>query len=72
MSDVTESGVQAAFEKYSNINIIIHGHTHRPNIHIHQLDNHQIIRYVLPDWKNGQGGYLAVDETGFQFFRLPE
>ena len=72
LSDVTESGVQAAFEKYSNINMIIHGHTHRPNIHIHQLDNYQIIRYVLPDWKNGQGGYLAVDETGFQFFRLPE
>ena len=59
-------------KKYSNINMIIHGHTHRPNIHIHQLDNYQIIRYVLPDWKNGQGGYLAVDETGFQFFRLPE
>ncbi len=31
-------------------NIIIHGHTHRPNIHVHNIDEQKILRYVLGDW----------------------
>ena len=32
--------------------IIIHGHTHRPNIHKHNLNQQYIYRYVLGDWYN--------------------
>lgn len=71
-SDVTEQGMQTALVANRAVNVVIHGHTHRQNIHVHQIDGKQIMRYVLPDWKNGQGGYLAVDAAGFQFFRLPE
>lgn len=30
--------------------ILIHGHTHRPNIHQYNIDGSQIYRYVLGDW----------------------
>ncbi|SOD66152.1 UDP-2,3-diacylglucosamine hydrolase [Alysiella filiformis DSM 16848] len=72
ISDVTEQGVQAACQKNRAVDIIIHGHTHRPNTHIHQYLGKNITRHVLPDWFENQGGYLAADETGFAFFRLPE
>lgn len=72
IADVTEAGVQAACNANRALDIIIHGHTHRPNIHTHHFANRTITRYVLPDWLAGQGGYLAVDEQGLAFFRLPE
>ncbi|MCG7656821.1 UDP-2,3-diacylglucosamine diphosphatase [Wielerella bovis] len=72
ISDVTEAGVQAALRQFSDISLIIHGHTHRPNTHHHYFAEREITRYVLPDWYDGAGGYLAVDETGIAFFRLPE
>ena len=40
--------------KRSSAKILIHGHTHRPARHQHQNG----VRWVIPDWKNGQGGYL--------------
>ncbi len=45
--DVNENEVLSVIEKHDP-DIIIHGHTHRPNIHHH--DN--VIRYVLGDWYN--------------------
>ncbi|MEL0103502.1 MAG: UDP-2,3-diacylglucosamine diphosphatase [Gammaproteobacteria bacterium] len=45
--DVNENEVLSVIKKHDP-NIIIHGHTHRPNIHHH--DN--VIRYVLGDWYN--------------------
>ena len=30
--------------------VLIHGHTHRPNIHQHSIDNYKVTRYVLGDW----------------------
>lgn len=72
MADVTEAGVQAACTQNRALDIIVHGHTHRQNIHAHQYLDKTIARYVLPDWYDGKGGYLAVDEKGWAFFRLPE
>lgn len=71
LADVTETGVQAAFARHRALDMIVHGHTHRPNIHQHHAINKTITRYVLPDWHDGTGGYLAIDEQGCQFFRLP-
>lgn len=42
---------------------LIHGHTHRPAQHLHQVDNHACERWVLPDWYE-QGGYLCCDAQG--------
>src|SRR5690606_11210223 len=35
---------------------LIHGHTHRPMQHTHQIDNHLCERWVLGDWYE-QGSY---------------
>ncbi|MEN6585152.1 MAG: UDP-2,3-diacylglucosamine diphosphatase [Sulfuricella sp.] len=42
---------------------LIHGHTHRPALHVHEIDGHRCERWVLPDWYE-QGGYLRCDEHG--------
>lgn len=42
---------------------LIHGHTHRPARHAHQIDNHECERWVLADWYQ-RGSYLHCDETG--------
>ena len=71
ISDVTEQGVQAALRQFPSTQIIIHGHTHRPNVHEHTFQNRRVMRYVLPDWFDGKGGYLAVDELGCRMVSLP-
>ena len=43
--DVNNTEVMNIIEKYRP-DVIIHGHTHRPNIHRHN----EVIRYVLGDW----------------------
>lgn len=53
-----------------DVNLMIHGHTHRPDIHtIEQADNNKT-RIVLGDWYS-QGSYLVVDETGFNLMTIP-
>ena len=49
---------------------LIHGHTHRPARHLHQVDGHVRERWVLPDWYR-QGGYLRCDAAGCQTMTLP-
>ena len=57
--DVNENEVLSIIEKHAP-DIIIHGHTHRPNIHHH--DN--VIRYVLGDWYNNFY-VLTLDDNKF-------
>ena len=45
--DVNNTEIMNIIEKYKP-DVIIHGHTHRPNIHRHN----EVIRYVLGDWYN--------------------
>ncbi|MBS0349886.1 MAG: UDP-2,3-diacylglucosamine diphosphatase [Proteobacteria bacterium] len=51
--DVTDEAVEAEMHKHQATRLI-HGHTHRPNIHEHS----QGLRYVLGSWHNG--GYVLV------------
>ena len=48
---------------------LIHGHTHRPMQHQHQVDQHACTRWVLGDWYE-QGSYLRVDRQGFHPYQL--
>ena len=61
--DVTEEEVSKAF-KLHKVNILIHGHTHRPAVH--QLpssnDTNNIKRYVLGDW-DIKGWYIKAQEN---------
>jgi UDP-2,3-diacylglucosamine hydrolase len=47
---------------------LIHGHTHRPARHLHEVDNHSCERWVLPDWYEA-GGYLVCDKQGCRLER---
>ena len=49
--DVNINEVDALIELYRP-NVIVHGHTHRPNVHKHNLHQENIYRYVLGDWYN--------------------
>ncbi len=56
--DVTETAVLNAFKKY-DVKKIIHGHTHRQNIHDYG-DNGK--RYVLDDWHTTNSIMIANDK----------
>ena len=40
---------------------LIHGHTHRPDQHEHRVDDTCVERWVLADWHENHGEYLAWD-----------
>jgi UDP-2,3-diacylglucosamine hydrolase len=46
---------------------LVHGHTHRPAMHRHEVQRALRQRWVLPDWYAGKGGYLVADESGLSF-----
>jgi UDP-2,3-diacylglucosamine hydrolase len=48
---------------------MIHGHTHRPARHVHEVDGHRCERWVLADWYE-RGSYLRCDEQGVQSIPL--
>ncbi|GAB0110786.1 UDP-2,3-diacylglucosamine diphosphatase [Pseudoalteromonas distincta] len=56
--DVVEDAVLATFEKHGVSNMI-HGHTHRPNVHTYTKNGETLTRTVLGDWYT-QGSYLQV------------
>ena len=61
--DVTPGAIEAVFEA-TGADVLIHGHTHRPALHLHGERR----RYVLPDWETDaqppRGGWIAVDDHG--------
>jgi len=64
--DVNTEQIATLFKTHG-VNLLIHGHTHRPDIH-HTPEG---VRYVLPDWdcESGEadkrrGGWITLDSTG--------
>jgi UDP-2,3-diacylglucosamine hydrolase len=60
--DVNQEAVREAFRRH-DVRRMIHGHTHRPARHEHEVDGARCERWVLPDWY-GRGGYLVLDDVG--------
>jgi UDP-2,3-diacylglucosamine hydrolase len=56
--DVNDTAVVRAFEA-AGVSRMVHGHTHRPGRHVHQVAGGRCERWVLPDWY-GAGGYLEI------------
>lgn len=56
--DVTPEEVVICLEKY-HTQLLIHGHTHRPDVHHIQANGHDAQRIVLGDWYQ-QGAWLKV------------
>lgn len=62
--DVNASEIGTLFER-QRVNLMIHGHTHRPAVH----EGSTGIRHVLPDWDcdsagTARGGWIAIDLEG--------
>ena len=61
--DVNPTEIKKLFRSHS-VELIIHGHTHRPGMHLTEGGT----RYVLPDWDcDGdavRGGWIAMDSDG--------
>jgi UDP-2,3-diacylglucosamine hydrolase len=71
--DVTETEVVDKLELH-HCQLLIHGHTHRPNIHHIQANNLPAQRIVLGDWYE-QGAWLKVTKDSIellsQAFKTP-
>lgn len=63
-TEIMDANAESVIHTFRNHNFprLIHGHTHRPAHHIHEVDGKACERWVLPDWYE-QGGYLYCDET---------
>lgn len=66
--DVNEATVVNAFEKHG-VQRLIHGHTHRPNIHNHTANGQTAKRFVLAEW-NDTASVLDWSDTGFELIPL--
>lgn len=62
--DVTETAINSAFLE-SDVDRIIHGHTHRPADHRLELSGRPRTRTVLADWRPGHCEFLRADAAGF-------
>lgn len=68
--DVNQHAVVEAMQQHQ-VQWLIHGHTHRPNIHQVALANQALAqRIVLGDWYQ-QGSWLAVTAQGLQLHTAP-
>ena len=67
--DAAPSAVEAAF-RASGCRLLIHGHTHRPARHEHDVDGRRCVRWVLPDWY-GDGGALEAIPSGIRALPTP-
>lgn len=63
--DVNAEAVTAALREHG-AERLIHGHTHRPARHEHELDGATADRYVLSDW-DGEPTVLVADAAGLRF-----
>ena len=62
--DVNAQAVAAAM-RGAGVKLLLHGHTHRPNVHRFELDGAPAARIVLGDWHE-QGSVLSWDERGYE------
>jgi len=66
--DVNPDAVRGAMLEHG-VELLIHGHTHRPKVHHDQIAEGRGERIVLGDWSDS-GWYLAVDESGRELIRF--
>ncbi len=72
--DVDEAAVVAALRD-ADAQVLVHGHTHRPALHRHDVDGATRERWVLSDWHAGggepaRGAFLRVDRDGYSTIRF--
>jgi len=66
--DVNAASV-AATMRASGVRTLLHGHTHRPDVHRFELDGRDATRIVLGAWHE-RGSCVRWDESGFELETL--
>ena len=69
--DVNKDAVLKAFNDH-DIEIMIHGHTHRPNIHKVSNEGKNLTRYVLGDWSKNSAIILKWNEAEVELMDLAQ
>jgi len=69
--DVNTDAVLKAFNDH-DIEIMIHGHTHRPNIHKVSNEGKNLTRYVLGDWSKNSAIILKWNEAEVELIDLAQ
>jgi len=67
--DVNPEAVKQTLSEHG-VEILLHGHTHRPGIHGVEVDDRFAKRVVLGDWYD-QGSVLRWDEDGLELSAIP-
>ncbi|NVD06269.1 UDP-2,3-diacylglucosamine diphosphatase [Vibrio sp. JPW-9-11-11] len=67
--DVTQSEVELVMQSHQ-VDLMIHGHTHRPNVHTFERNQKAYTRIVLGDWYT-QGSVLVFDKNHFELQQRP-
>ena len=62
IGDVNQEAVEATIREY-DVDILLHGHTHRPAVHPFHVDDRPVHRIVLGDWYE-QGSMVEWDDDG--------
>jgi UDP-2,3-diacylglucosamine hydrolase len=68
ITDVATEALDAAFRGHG-VDLLIHGHTHRPAVHALEVEGRTCTRVVLGDWYE-QGSVLRVDADGMRLDSL--
>ncbi|MGJ0483431.1 MAG: UDP-2,3-diacylglucosamine diphosphatase [Methylomicrobium sp.] len=63
--DVNQETVSQIMKKYGCLQLI-HGHTHRPNVHDFQIDGNAARRFVLAAWNKEAGQTLCWTSQGYR------
>ena len=66
--DVNDDTVSYFYNKFDT-NIIIHGHTHRKNIHVTKANGESFTRYVLGDWHNSPS-YIVYKDSKIELLDI--
>ena len=67
--DVNQETVEATMRRFG-VQKLLHGHTHRPDVHRFALEAAPAVRIVLGDWYT-QGSVVRWDADGFRLEQLP-
>jgi UDP-2,3-diacylglucosamine hydrolase len=63
--DVNQAAVVSTMVKHNCLRLI-HGHTHRPNVHNFEINGKPAQRFVLSDWTKEKSDVLVWDKNGYR------